>query len=105
MANILETIMLICFGLSWPTSAYKSYHARSAKSTSLPFILLIFAGYLAGIGAKIANQDFTYVLGMYFFNLLMITINLLVYLRNRRLDRSNFAIYKKEDARNAKLHA
>ena len=51
MANILETIMLICFGLSWPVSAYKNYQARTAKSTSLSFILLIMTGYVAGIGA------------------------------------------------------
>ena len=81
MSNILETVMLICFGLSWPTSAYKNYQARTAKSTSLPFILLILVGYLAGITAKIINGNCTYVLFMYFINLVMILLNLAVYIR------------------------
>lgn len=105
MANILETIMLICFGLSWPVSAYKNYQARTAKSTSLSFILLIMTGYVAGIGAKLVNQNYSYVLGMYFFNFLMISLNLFVYIRNRRLDLSEKSIFKKEITTYAELHA
>ena len=36
--------MLICFGLSWPTNAYKSYRAKTAKGTSWQFIALITVG-------------------------------------------------------------
>ena len=28
-AEILETLMIISFGISWPTSIHKSYTARS----------------------------------------------------------------------------
>ena len=34
ISQILEAGMLICFGLSWPTNAYKSYKARTAVGTS-----------------------------------------------------------------------
>ena len=44
-AQILEAAMLICFGLSWPMNAYKSYKAATAVSTSWQFITLITAGY------------------------------------------------------------
>ncbi len=35
MAEILEAVMLICFGLSWPMNAYKNYKARTAAGSKL----------------------------------------------------------------------
>ena len=89
MPEILETLMLICFGMSWPMNVYRNYKARSAKGMSLFFILLIISGYVAGIGAKILTHNFTYVLAVYALNLLFVSINLLVYVRNRRLDHTS----------------
>ena len=57
MTNILEAFMLICFGLSWPMSLYKNIKAKTAKSMSLQFTLLIIIGYIAGITAKIINNS------------------------------------------------
>ena len=51
MGGILETAMLICFGCSWPINLVKNYKCRSAKGMSLPFILLLIVGYVAGICA------------------------------------------------------
>ena len=52
MGAIFETIMLVCFGLSWPMNLMKAYKAGTARGTSLWFILLIITGYIAGISAK-----------------------------------------------------
>ena len=41
------------------------------------------------IGAKILTHNFTYVLAVYVLNLLFVSVNLLVYVRNRRLDRTS----------------
>ena len=87
MAEILETTMLICFGLSWPLNVYRSYMAQTAKGMSLPFILLIITGYVAGIGAKLITHHISYVLLVYLVNLAIVSVNLLVYFRNRRLDK------------------
>ena len=87
MVEILESIMLICFGLSWPMSVIKNIKARTAKSMSLPFILLIITGYIAGIAAKIVGRNFTYVLVIYVLNLIFVSANLVVYFINRRYDR------------------
>lgn len=86
MNLILEATMLICFGLSWPINTMKAYKARSAKNMSLPFILLIIFGYLAGISAKLLMNQMNYVLAVYFLNLAVVSINLMVYFRNKRLD-------------------
>ena len=87
IAPILETIMLVCFGFSWPMNLIKAYKARTAKSTSLPFILLIITGYIAGISAKIANGNLNYVLIAYLLNLAIVSLNLVVYFRNVALDK------------------
>ena len=89
MPEILETLMLICFGMSWPMNVYRNYKARTARGMRLLFILLIISGYVAGIGAKILTGNFTYVLAVYVLNLLFVSINLLVYVRNRRLDHTS----------------
>ena len=89
MSSILETIMLICFGLSWPINLMKAYKARTAKGSSLFFILLIIIGYIAGILAKLVSGQINYVLIAYVFNLVMVSLNLLVYFRNTALDKKN----------------
>lgn len=88
MAKILETMMLVCFGFSWPMNVIKAYKAGTAKGTSLPFILLIITGYIAGIAAKIVSGQFNYVLIVYIINLVIVSMNVVVYIRNVRLDKN-----------------
>ena len=87
MAPILETIMLVCFGFSWPMNLIKAYKARSAKNSSLPFILLIITGYIAGISAKIVLGNINYVLVAYLLNLAIVSLNQVLYFRNITLDK------------------
>lgn len=105
MTEILECVMLICFGFSWPVSVMKNYKAATAESMSLNFILLIIFGYIAGIGAKIYSHRINYVLVVYILNLVMVSLNLLVYFRNKRLDKAkcgeNKATQKLNYAKNA----
>ena len=86
MGSILETIMLLCFGFSWPLNVIKAYNAKTAKGTSLPFILLIFIGYIAGISAKIISGQMNYVFIVYLLNLAIVLLNIVVYFRNVALD-------------------
>ena len=86
MSEFLEAAMLICFGFSWPINLIKNIRSNSAKGMSLQFILLIIAGYIAGITAKIITHRINYVLAVYFFNLAVVSCNLIVYFRNHRID-------------------
>ena len=52
IAEILETVMILAFGLSWPLSIYKSVKSRTAKGKSLQFEIFIWLGYIAGIVMK-----------------------------------------------------
>ena len=92
LAEILEIIMIVSFGASWPLNVIKSYKARSTKGKSLAFLLLIFFGYIAGIASKFIHPDFNfaakwYVVFFYILNFLMVGADLLMYVRNYRLDK------------------
>ena len=96
MAEILEVIMIVSFGASWPLNVIKSYKARTTKGKSLPFLCLIFFGYIAGIASKLLNETYMtsitskwYVLFFYVLNLIMVGADLCLYIRNYKLDREN----------------
>lgn len=93
MAEILEIIMVLSFGASWPLNVIKSYKARTAKGKSLGFLLLIFFGYVAGILSKFLNPVYMaefstkwYVLIFYFINIFMVSVDIILYFRNKHLD-------------------
>lgn len=92
IATICETIMVLCFGISWPFSIYKSYTSKSSKGKSPQFIIAIITGYVAIIIGKIVIQDFNGWLAilkfvLYCVNLTMVSIDLGLYYRNRRLEK------------------
>ena len=89
MPQILETVMMVCFGLSWPVSILRSWRARTARGKSLLFLCGIALGYVAGIIAKFAAGQITYVLAFYALNLVMVCADIVLYFRNRRLDRES----------------
>ena len=87
MAQILEAIMMVLFGLAWPPSMIKAYRCRTARGTSFFFLLSVAVGYICGIAAKIVDGDLSYVTFFYIANLLMVFVILALYFRNRRLDK------------------
>ena len=88
MAEILEILMVVSFGASWPLNVMKSYSARTTKGKSLPFLVLIFVGYIFGIISKLLSPAYKwYVLFFYVLNLIMVGADLIMYARNYRLDK------------------
>ncbi|MFW6155315.1 MAG: hypothetical protein ACOC95_08870 [Planctomycetota bacterium] len=88
IAGILEALMLLCFGASWPLSILKTLRARKVTGKSLPFLCLVFIGYLAGLGAKFAiaaarREPVAWVAVFYAANGAMVFIDILLYLRFR----------------------
>ena len=86
MAAVLEAIMLVCFGLSWPINAMKAWKSKTAAGTSWMFLALITFGYLAGIAAKFVGGTINWVLAVYFVNLAALVVNWCVFARNKALD-------------------
>ena len=88
--QIFECIMLACFGLSWPISVYKSIKSRSTQGKSIVFIIAIIIGYISGIIGKIVNNQLTYVLIIYCFNLVVVSVDLVLFYINRKNEKTNF---------------
>ena len=57
--EVLETVMMICFGISWPLSVYKSYKSKSTSGKSFVFLFAIWIGYVAGIFGKLMMNNVT----------------------------------------------
>ncbi len=93
---ILEAGMMIAFGISWPLNVIKSYKVRTTKGKSLAFLILILIGYIVGITAKFINPEYManidklwYVVTIYIINFVMVFTDLMLYIRNYRLDKKN----------------
>ena len=87
LSQAFEAAMVICFGLSWPLSVYKSWKSRTAKGKSLLFEVFIWIGYICGIVGKIITHNITYVFIFYIINLVMVSTDIVLYYRNCRLDK------------------
>ncbi|HCA71201.1 MAG TPA: hypothetical protein DEP27_01195 [Ruminococcaceae bacterium] len=89
--------MILCFGLSWPISIYRSYVSRTAKGKSIFFEVFLWIGYVFGIARKFMQYsiaggtglNFLFYLGLvfYFLNIVEISIDMALYFRNAKLDR------------------
>lgn len=80
--SVFEITMLVCFGSAWPFSIHKSWKSRQVGGKSLPFLVVVLAGYVAGILHKLI-YSFDFVIVLYICNFLMVLIDILLYLRNR----------------------
>ena len=82
MVQICECVMLICFGLSWPISVYKSITSKSTKGKSPIFLIAIIVGYIAGIAGKIVSGNINYILILYSINLAVVLTDFIIYFIN-----------------------
>lgn len=95
MTDLLEALMIICFGLSWPISIRKSWISRTAKGKSIFFEGFIELGYVFGIIRKFMllaegkGEGWLFYLSWAFYclNFIEIAIDMALYFRNSRLDK------------------
>ena len=87
MAQIFEVLMLVCFGASWPFNIAKSLKSRTAKGKSIGFEICIIVGYACGLAGKFIAGNVTYVVAVYILDILMVSFDLILTLRNKFYDR------------------
>lgn len=109
--SIMEMMMVLLFGISWPLNIVKAWKAKTAKGTSLLFYSFIWFGYVFALVGKFTlifnnvgvpwyETVHWYVMFFYFLNIAMVSVGILIYFRNTYLD-------KKKDnvsVKNAKLN-
>lgn len=84
--SIFEVVMLLCFGAAWPFSIYKSYTSKSTNGKSLGFLIILILGYISGILNKLF-YNYDVVLYLYILNAIMVSIDALLWLRNKKIER------------------
>jgi hypothetical protein len=80
--SVFEITMLVCFGAAWPVSIYKSLKTRAVAGKSLPFLVIVFVGYMAGILHKLLFH-YDLVIFLYGLNAVMVAFDMFLYMRNR----------------------
>ena len=102
--ELFEIFMVVLFGASWPMNVIKSYRVRTTKGKSLSFLILIFIGYIFGIAAKLLAPEFKwYVMFFYILNLVMVGMDLILYVRNYRLDKKTALLDKELTIKTEKI--
>ena len=88
VAKVLEAVMIILFGISWPFNLIKSIRSKSTKGKSLLFLILIDLGYVAGITSKFFSTTFVWetdwwIFVIYVINFTFVTADLIMYFINK----------------------
>lgn len=89
LAQGLEALMLLCFGLAWPLNTLGMLRRRRPEGKGLTFTTIIWCGYLCGATAKLllvlaAGRALPPVFWLYVINALTVGLNALVYLHFKR---------------------
>ena len=84
--EFFEGIMLICFGMAWPVSIYKTYKARRNEGKSIHFLYVILIGYISGIIFQhLSNPKAILIMSLFILNSCMIVIDIILFYRNEWL--------------------
>ena len=89
--DIFESIMLICFGLSWPFSIYKMLRTKNSSGKSIAFLAAILLGYLSGILFEYFGERNT-VIYLYLLNTFLVTLDLILTVRYKKNPATNNGI-------------
>lgn len=88
VASVLETVMIVSFGVSWPLNLMKAYRSRCTGGKSVLFDYFILLGYICGVISKIMTRTYNLAFYFYFPNITMVTLDILLYYRNRALEQA-----------------
>ncbi|MDR3265300.1 MAG: hypothetical protein LBT15_04730 [Synergistaceae bacterium] len=87
IAKVLETLMLVCFGIAWPLSIARSWKSRTARGKSVFFLFSVLVGYVAGFAKAVLTDGWGgFLLIPYGINFCMVAADIVLYFRNRRID-------------------
>ena len=76
--SVFEAGMMVCFGISWPIAAYKTYKAKCVHGKSFSFSCLIMLGYVFGIIHKLFYY-FDWVIWLYLLKMFFLGIDMFLY--------------------------
>jgi hypothetical protein len=85
LPEVLEAVMLVCFGVAWPCASLKMLRTGRLQSNGLGFTLVILCGYLFGASSKMLvaarGAELAPVFWLYAVNAVSVAANLGLQLR------------------------
>ena len=89
LAQTLEALMLLCFGLAWPVNTLGMLRRKRPEGKGLTFTLIIWSGYVAGASAKLllaahAGSTLPPVFWLYVLNGVTVGANAALYVHFKR---------------------
>ena len=76
--SVFEAGMMVCFGISWPIAALKTYRCKCVHGKSMHFSMLILLGYICGIAHKVLD-DMDWVFWLYILNTFFLLVDMYLY--------------------------
>ena len=76
--SVFEAGMMVCFGISWPIAALKTYRCKCVHGKSIHFSMLILLGYMCGIAHKVLD-DMDWVFWLYILNTFFLLVDMYLY--------------------------
>ena len=98
-ADLMEVLMIVCFGVAWIFSVIKALKTKSAKGKSILFEILMLCGYGFGVVQKVflykdamTNEkalNFWFYLAWFLgaFIFIVVVFDLILWIRNSFVDR------------------
>ena len=74
--RIFEALMMVCFGVSWPLSIYKTWKVKNPAGKSIAFLWCVIIGYVSGMVSKVIGGNVDWVIGLYALNAAMVGVDL-----------------------------
>ena len=89
--SLFEFGMLLCFGICWPVSIYKTLKTKRTEGKSLLFMCIVWLGYLSGIIHKLVYKP-DFVIILYISTIIFVSIDILLSLRYSRRSLSTLKV-------------
>lgn len=77
--SVFETVMIVCFGLSWPVSIAKALRTKTVAGKSPVFMAIVFVGYGSGVVHKLL-YSLDWLVVLYVLNALLVLADFCLYL-------------------------
>ncbi len=81
MAEILELMMLVAFGCSWPFAIMRTYRAKRVDGKSPAFMIIVIFGYMCGIAAHLVEGTKLWLCAVYLLDMALVGTDLGLYFR------------------------
>ncbi len=87
LSQILEFMMLLAFGFSWPFAILRTYRAKRVDGKSPAFMAIVLFGYVCGILAHLVEGTKLWLCVVYLVDMALVSTDLALYFHYSRRQR------------------